>query len=193
VTSLTATRVVSNAIDLAWAVPTGTKTSITVQVRNAADTAVVSTITVTPGSATSRRVTGLTAGTLYRFRVWANNAALSGPFVATGQVRALATPGAPVIGTVSRGALGAPLTATVRWADPVQTGGGFDTYRVRTMRMSSALPIATVLSSTFANVPGTANFVTQTLANGNYRFTVQAVNEVGTSAASGRSANVVPR
>ena len=60
--------------------------------------------------------------------------------------------------------------------------------------MSSSAANATVLSSTDSPILGAS--VRQrsfTLAAGNYRFTVVAINAIGTSTPSARSTNVVPR
>jgi hypothetical protein len=60
--------------------------------------------------------------------------------------------------------------------------------------MSSSAANATVLSTTTSAVLGSSvRQLSVTLANGNYRFQVVAINAVGTGQLSARSANVVPR
>lgn len=104
-------------------------------------------------------------------------------------------PGAPVIGIPAQGAIGGDLTATARWSPPASTGGSPITgYRAIALRMSSSATDATVLSRTSSPVLGAS--VRQrsfTLAAGNYRFVVVAINAVGTGPTSARSVNVVPR
>jgi hypothetical protein len=64
-------------------------------------------------------------------------------------------------------------------------------YRVTALRMSST---GTVLQTTVSAVqPASARALQMTLKAGNYRFTVQAVNAVGTGAASARSNQVAAR
>ena len=104
-------------------------------------------------------------------------------------------PGAPVIGAPTQGAAGGSLTAVAHWTPPASSGSSPITgYQVTALRMSSSASTATVLSQTVS--PVLAASVRQrsfTLASGNYRFTVVAINSAGTGPASARSANVVPR
>jgi hypothetical protein len=148
---------------------------------------------------TSLTVTGLTNGTAYRFQVAATNSIGTGAFSALSNSvtpNASATvPGPPVIGTPSQGAVGGELTAIARWTPPTTTGGSAITgYQVTALRMSSIAADATVLSRTTSRVLGAAVRQREfTLAAGNYRFEVVAINAIGTSPPSARSANVVPR
>ncbi|WP_459972656.1 lamin tail domain-containing protein [Nocardioides pyridinolyticus] len=151
------------------------------------------------GDATSLLVTGLTNGTAYRFQVAATNSAGTGPYSAlsNGVTPGATTtvPGPPVIGTPSQGAVGGELTAIARWTPPTSNGGSAITgYQVTALRMSSTDPNATVLSRTTSRVLGPAVRQREfTLPAGNYRFEVVAINGIGTSPPSARSANVVPR
>ena len=149
--------------------------------------------------ATSLQVTGLTNGTAYRFQVAATNSAGTGPYselsnaVTPGATTTV--PGPPVIGTPTQGAVGGALTAIARWTPPTTTGGSAITgYQVTALRMSSTDPNATVLSRTTSRVLGPGVRQREfTLAAGNYRFEVVAINAIGTSPPSARSANIAPR
>jgi hypothetical protein len=84
------------------------------------------------------------------------------------------------------------LTAVANWAAPTNTGGSPITgYRVSVLRM--AANGTTVLSTTTVVVASNLRSRTFTLAAGNYRFQVVAVNALGNSPASARSALVQPR
>ncbi len=152
------------------------------------------------GTATSLTVTGLTNGTTYRLQVSATNSAGTSPDSAlsnpvTPTANATTVPGPPIIGTPLQGATGGSLTATARWTPPTSTGGSAITgYRVTALRMSSSAEDATVVSSTNSRVLGpNVRQRAFTLTAGNYRFEVVAINAIGTSPPSARSANVVPR
>lgn len=166
-------------------------TSYRVQVRTG--TTVVRTVTGIAPTATSTVVTGLTNGTQYNFRVLAVNAiGASAPSAQSNLVTPATTPGAPAIGTASSGAAGGALTASVTWAAPANTGGAPITgYVVRALRLNAAgTVLATVTSAT--QLP-TARTLSMTLPAGNYRFTVQAINRVGSGPQSARSNLVAAR
>jgi hypothetical protein len=144
-------------------------------------------------------VTGLANGTAYHFQVAATNGAGTGAFSTSSNTvtptAAAAVPGPPVMGTPTQGAVGGALTAVAHWTPPASNGGSAITgYVVTALRMSSAAADATVVSRTDSRVLGPAVRQREfTLAAGNYRFEVVAVNAVGTGAPSARSTNVVPR
>ena len=184
-----------------WTAPTDDGGSgisgYSIQVLDNTETQVGALRTAAAG-ATSLVVTGLTNGTAYHFKVAATNTAGTGAYSASSNtVTPVATtaPGAPVIGTPSQGAAGGSLTAIARWTPPASTGGSAITgYRVTALRMSSSAANATVLSRTDSPILGAS--VRQrsfTLAAGNYRFEVVAINAIGTSPPSARSTNIVPR
>lgn len=187
---------------LTWTAPSADGgsaiTGYQVRVVNAAGTQVGA---LRPAGATARSltVTGLTNGTSYLLQVAATNSAGTGASSALSNAvtpsSAATVPGPPVIGTPVQGAVGGALTATARWTPPTSTGGSAITgYQVTALRMSSTAADATVLSRTTSRVLGP--LVKQrefTLAAGNYRFEVVAINSIGTSLPSARSANVVPR
>jgi CotH protein/lamin tail-like protein/fibronectin type III domain protein len=185
-----------------WTAPASTGgaaiTGYQVRVVNAAGSQ-VGTLRSAGSGATSLVVTGLTNGTAYRFQVAATNSAGTGAYSALSSAvtptgGTATVPGAPVIGTPAQGARGGALTATARWTPPTSTGGSPITgYQVSALRMSSSSANASVLSTTTSNVGASVRQRAFTLAAGNYRFQVVAVNAVGASAPSARSANVVPR
>lgn len=174
-------------------------TGYSVRVVNNATSQQVGALRPAAAGSTSLVVTGLANQTAYRFQVLATNAVGDSPFSASSNVvtpaSGAAVPGAPTIGAASQGAAGGKLTALARWTPPASTGGSPITgYQVIALRMSSAADDAVVLSSTPSRVlgPGVRQY-DYTLAEGNYRFQVVAINASGTGPPSARSANVVPR
>ncbi len=167
-------------------------TGSTVQIVNAAGTQ-VGGLRAAAAGATSLVVTGLTNGTAYRARVRATNAIGTGAFSPLSLAFTPATvPNAPVIGTATSGVAGGTVTATAAWAGSTVTGGSAITgYRVSALRLSAAGVV--LATTTSALVGSTVRSLVMPLAAGNYRFTVVAVNAVGSSAASARSNQVTAR
>jgi hypothetical protein len=134
------------------------------------------------GTASPITVTGLTNGTAYTFTVTATNANGTGAAsAASNSVTPTASPtvpGAPTIGTATKG----NAQATVTFTPPASNGG-------------SAITGYTVTSSP-GNITGTgtASPITVTgLTNGtSYTFTVTATNAIGTGPASAASNSVIP-
>ena len=158
-------------------------------------TTVVTTATFTD-AATSQVVTGLTPGTAYSFVVKAvNNTGAGVASAASNVVTTPNPPGAPVIGKAKQGDNRGPVTASIAWTPPANTGGSPITgYKVTALRMSSGANNATVVSRTDSAVlPATARTLEMTLTGSNYRFVVVAINGVGTSPESARSNSVVAR
>jgi hypothetical protein len=168
-----------------WAAPASTGgspiTSYTIRVYRLG--AVVSTKTAA-STARSLVLTGLGNGSSYSFTVAAVNAIGTGPFSAmSNSVIPKGAPWAPVIGTATAGV----ASATARWSAPASNGGSpITSYLVRTYR-------AGVLINT-KQVAATARSLTLTaLIKGQpHRFTVAAVNAIGTSGYSAASNTVYP-
>jgi hypothetical protein len=155
---------------------------------------VVRTITGIAPTAVSNVVTALTNGTAYNFRVQAVNAIGTGPLSAASNAVTPATvPNAPAIGAATAGTTGGAINATARWTPNANTGGAPITgYRVQALRLNAA---GAVLATTNSAVqPATARSMSMALpVAGNYRFTVQAINRVESSAVSLRSNLVAGR
>ena len=161
-------------------------TGFSVRVVNAATNVQVGALRAAPAGATSLSVTGLVNGTAVRFQVLATNAAGDGPFSALSIAVTPATvPGAPVIGTATRG----NTSALVRWTAPANAATSAITgYSVRVFN-SSNLQVGALRPA-----PAGATSLTVTgLANGTaVRFQVRATNAPGTGLFSALSAFVTP-
>ena len=166
-------------------------TGYRVQVRRG--TTVLNTVVVS-GTATGTTVNGLTNGVTYNFRVAAVNAqGASALSAASNGVVPATVPGAPRILAPTQGPAGGALTANANWQAPTSTGGSAITgYRVTALRMA-ANGTTVVGTPTVATVGANARSRSFTLPAGRYRFEVEAINAVGNSAPSARSALVSPR
>lgn len=187
VTGVTATAGAGSA-RISWSAPTtgGIVTSYTVTpyIGSAAQTP--TTVNGSP-PALSTRITGLTPGTAYTFKVQASNPNGSGPVsAASNQVtpQTYVAPEAP--SSVSASA--ATAQALVNWTAPTEEGGTPLTgYTVTPYIGSAAQPSTNVsASSTSTKITGLSNGTT-------YTFKVTATNAVGTSEASQPSAAVTPQ
>ena len=135
-------------------------------------------------TATSETVTGLTNGTAYTFKVAAINGVGTGAqSAASNAVTPDTPPGAPTIGTATRG----NASATVTWTAPSNNGGSAITGYVVTPYIAGVAQTSQTFNST-----ATTETVTG-LTNGTaYTFTVSAINIIGTSAQSAQSNSVTP-
>jgi hypothetical protein len=172
-------------------------TGYSVRVVRASNNAQVGALRPAAAGATSLAVTGLSNGTAYRIQVRATNSVGSGPYSAlSASVTPATTPSAPVNRTPTRGSNGGAKTASANWS-PGNTGGSPITgYRVYAQVMSSAAASATPVGpeQVSAILPASARSASFTFASTvNVRFQVEAINALGTSPRTARSANVVPR
>ncbi len=157
---------------------------------------------------TRRAVGGLATGHRYRLTVWALYDTGAGdqhahgdpatvdfgyPLPATANTTppGVATrPGAPRIGRASPGRAGRPVTATVRWAAATSGGSPVTSYRVVALRIGRT---GAVVRRTGFTAAARARARVVRLPKGRYRFTVAAVNRVGTGRPSARSGLVTAR
>ena len=174
-----------------WTAPTvGTADTFSVRVLDVTTNPAgvqVGALRTAPAGATSLVVTGLTNGSQYRFQVLASNALGNSPFSALSNTVSPTTataPGAPAIGTATAG----NASATLTWTAPASNGGSAITgYTVRAFA-------GTVLARTQPVTGNVGTVVVTGLTNGTaYTFDVAAVNAVGTSGFSARTAAVTPR
>lgn len=144
-------------------------------------------------SARSLEWTGLTNGTSYRFSVTAVSGIAASAETLTAAVVPAAKPGRPTIGKAKAGTPGGKVTATAVWKPPTSTGGvALTGYRVTAYRVNAA---GAVVQTVVAGLrpPGASSYTMKLPAKGRWRFSVQAVNVMGTGAASARSAPVAAR
>ncbi|MEV7005460.1 putative Ig domain-containing protein [Streptosporangium sp. NPDC051022] len=178
----TATAGVTSAT-VTWTAPANNGSAITSYVVTPYLGGVAQTPITYDATATTRTLTGLTAGSSYTFTVAAVNAfgtGTAGP--ASNAVVPYNVPGKPVIGTVTVG----DATATVTWTAPGNNGSAITGYVVT--------PYLGGVAQTPQTFSGTAT--TQTLTGltpgATYTLTVAAQNAAGTGPASDPSASVVP-
>jgi hypothetical protein len=104
--------------------------------------------------------------------------------------RTATRPGAPRIGRATPGAAGGRVTATARWSAAPSGGSPVTAYKVVALRMSAT---GHVVRRTGFTAAAAARAKVVRLPKGRYRFTVAAVNRVGTGRASARSGLVAAR
>jgi uncharacterized protein (TIGR02145 family) len=131
------------------------------------------------GSASPITVTGLTNGTAYTFTVFATNAkGNSSPSSASNSVTPSTIPGAPTIGTATKG----NAQASVAFTAPASNGGSAITGYTATSNPGNLTGTGTTSPITVAGLTnGTA-----------YTFTVIATNAAGSGPASSASNSVTP-
>jgi hypothetical protein len=151
------------------------------------------TVTASPGGKnktvssplTSATIAGLTNGTAYTFTVVAKNAAnqTSVASAPSSPVTPLGLPSAPTM----LPATAYNAAAVVTWAAPASTGGTPVTgYVVEVFKGTVSVGVIPVPD------PSTTLTVTGLTNGSNYRFTVRAVNVVGTGPATAKSPAVKP-
>ena len=174
----TLTAVAGNGlVDLSWDAPSSNGRDISSYIIETS----INLINWTTNSSTNattrfKRVSGLTNGTLYHFRVYAIN--LAGNGLSSNEENAIpkTIPGAPTIGT----AIASNAQATINWAAPVNNGGSAITGYL----------IEKSINNTNWNIDSSANnstifkIVTGLTNNITYYFRVYATNVAGTSLAS---------
>ncbi len=132
-------------------------------------------------------VTGLTNGDSYTFTVTATNSVGTGPAsAASNPVTPATLPGAPTIGTATRG----NTQATVTWSAPADDGGSVITGYTVTAA-DSTTPANGGQTCAWSSGPLTCTVTGLTNGDG-YTFTVTAANSVGTGPASAASNAVTP-
>ena len=104
--------------------------------------------------------------------------------------RTATRPGAPRIGRATPGAPGGRVTATARWTAAPNGGSPVTAYKVVALRMSTT---GRVVRRTGFTAAASARTKVVRLPKGRYRFTVAAVNRIGTGRASARSGLVAAR
>jgi hypothetical protein len=173
-------------------------TSYQVQARDSGGQPLGAPVTVT-GAVRTATVTGLTNGQAVTAVVTAVNrvgiGANSNVSASSTPTAGLTAPSAPGISSPLAGTAGGELTLRARWTASTTTGGTPITgYRAWAYRMSSNAADAMVLEI----IPGavvsasTRSFDFK-LQQGWYRFQVEAINAVGTSARSAKSAAGQPQ
>ncbi|MEU4829853.1 putative Ig domain-containing protein [Streptosporangium sp. NPDC023615] len=168
---------------VSWTAPASNGSALTGYIVTPIRNGVAQTPVSFDASATSRTLTGLTAGATYTFTVTAVNAVGTGsPSPASNAVVPYAVPGRPTITAATAGTSSANLT----WTAPAANGSAITSYVVTPYIGGVAQPTQTF--------PGTATTqrVVDLTPGTSYTFTVTAVNAAGPGPASLPSAAVVP-
>jgi len=167
-----------------WAVPASTGGSAIsgYSIRVYRSGTLINTVAVA-ASPRSRTFTGLINGQPHTFAVAAVNAGGTGAYSAqSAAVTPKGVPAAPVIGTATAGV----ASATIRWSAPTNNGGeAVTSYLVRSYRSGTLINTKTVAGSALS-------VVNTGLLRQPHRFSVAAVNAIGTSSYSAQSNQVVP-
>ena len=108
----------------------------------------------------------------------------------TGTPAGAKAPARPATPKATAGKARGPVTASVSWRAPSNGGSAIRGYVVRALRVN---PRGAVLSTKKVTRPASARKLQVTLRAGKYRFTVQAVNAVGSGVQSARSNKVSAR
>jgi len=177
----TATAGITSAT-VSWVAPANNGSAITGYTVTPYKAGVAQTPVSYDASATTRTLTGLTAGSSYTFTVAATNATgTSAPSAQSTAVTPYALPGAPTITTANA----ADSAATLTWTTPNSNGSAITGYIVTPYIGATAQPTQTFSTATTQTVTGLT-------AGTAYTFTVAAVNQAGTGPASAASSPVTP-
>ena len=177
----TATAGITSAT-VSWVAPANNGSAITGYTVTPYKAGVAQTPVSYDASATTRTLTGLTAGSSYTFTVAATNA--TGTSAASAQSAAVtpyALPDAPSIAAATAG----DSAATLTWTTPNSNGSPITGYVVTPYIGSTAQQTQTFSAATTQTVTGLT-------AGTAYTFTVAAVNQAGTGPASAASTPVTP-
>ena len=172
-------------------------TQYSIQARDAAGAAAGAAVLVA-GSARSATVAGLTNGQPYTFTVAAINrigtGANSAQSTAVTPTATVTVPAAPPTSAPTVGTAGGVLTASCKWRAATSTGGSPITgYRCFALRMSSNAPNAYVLEEVVSPIKSASSRSHEfELREGFWRFEIIAINAVGDSPRSARTAGVQP-
>jgi titin len=174
--ALAATAVSNTGINLTWTNNSATATAVLVE--NSTNNTTFTQVASLAGSATSYSSTGLTAGTLYYYRVRAQNAAGTSAYsnTASASTTGGSLPAAPSAVAVGQSSAAPTSQLNVYWKDNSNNETGFQIFR--SLDNVTFTQIATV-------GPNVVEYDNTGLAiNTSYYYYVRAYNAAGASAAS---------